>query len=141
MKLCTTSETISFIKDMEEKCIRFYEALSPIIKEFAQFPKENKNFITQIQRTYQSVITDAIEGCYAFDLEADDYPLDVSVDTGWDRLSTLKKALDVERCMHRLYETAATQSMALMADVPRMLKLIAKKREGRIRFLEGLINP
>ena len=65
MQLCTTSETISFARDLEEKSAEFYQAVSNRFepgKEFIRFKEENRKFAVQIQRAYQSVITDAIEG-------------------------------------------------------------------------------
>jgi RNA-splicing ligase RtcB len=65
MKLQTASETISFVKDLEEKSAKFYE---DVFQRYSKdedvllaFAKENRKYFTQIQRAYYSVITDAIE--------------------------------------------------------------------------------
>ena len=73
MKLCTASETLSFIRELEEKAAGFYEDLARRFPEngedFLSFAKENRKYNKQIQMAYQSVITEANEGCYAFNLE------------------------------------------------------------------------
>jgi len=139
MKLCTTSETISFIRQVEEACASFYESLKSEVPEFSNFPKENKGFVTLLQRTYQSVITDAIEGCYAFNLETDEYQIDLSKPQTMAKSELIKKALEIEKKVRQLYQVSASQSKDLMADVPRVLNLIAKKRETRISSLEKLL--
>jgi len=73
MNLRTASETLSFIRELEEKAAKFYEDLAKRFpaneSDFLAFAKENRKYNKQIQMAYQSVISDAIEGCYAFDLE------------------------------------------------------------------------
>ena len=142
MQLCTTSETISFAKDLEEKSGEFYQILSQRYeqgKEFIRFKEENRKFAVQIQRAYQSVITDAIEGCFAFKLQSGDYAIDTELpeDVGFEE--AVKKARDIETRIVDFYNTAADQSMALMADIPRNFKIVVKKRTKRIDFLDSII--
>ena len=42
---------------------------------FLSFVKENGEYITQIERAYYGVITDAIEGCFAFNINPQEYGL------------------------------------------------------------------
>lgn len=142
MKLCTTSETISFAKNLEEKSGEFYEALAARhdkAKPLSAYKEENRKYAIQIQRAYQSVITDAIEGCYAFQVEADDYEIDTSLGEGGDFSDAVKKALAVEEKIIDFYNTAADQSMSLMADIPRNFKIIVKKRSKRLDHLKSLL--
>jgi hypothetical protein len=142
MKLQTTSETMSFVKEIEEKSAGFYEDLAqkyPQDKDILlTLAKENRKFFTQIQRAYYSVITDAIEGCFAFDLESDDYALDTELAGDTSYADALKMALDIEEKILDFYDVAAEQSMSLMADVPRNFKIVAKKRKNRIPKLQSM---
>jgi len=142
MKLHTASETISFVKELEEKSARFYEDMSQRYSKdediFLSFAKENRKYATQIQRTYYSVITDAIEGGYAFDLEVDEYMLDTELPEKASYSDALDKAVEIEEKMIKFYTVAAQQSMSLMADVPRSFKIVARKRDNRIPRLRSL---
>ena len=141
MRLCTTSETISFAKDLEEKSGEFYQFFSqkyPEAKDFIGFKEENRKFAIQIQRAYQSVITDAIEGCFAFKLESDDFTIDVDLPEDLSFSDALQKALAVETRITDFYNTAADQSMALMADIPRNFKIVVRKRTKRIERLKSI---
>ena len=51
----------------------------------------------------------------------------------------LQQALAAEETMVAFYTTAAEQSMALTAEVPRNFKIVAKKRSARIEKLRELI--
>ena len=141
MELCTTSETISFAKELEENAGAFYEALAQRFEEvndLAAFKEENRKFAIQVQRAYQSVITDAIEGCYAFKLESENYTIDTELPDGIGFKEAAAKALAMEETIIDFYTTAADQSMSLMADIPRMFKIVVRKRGGRIDRLKGL---
>ena len=143
MKLCTASETLSFIRGHEEKAAEFYQDLAKRFPEqadaFASYAKDNEKYNKMVQRTYQSVITDAIEGCYAFDLEADEFVLDTDLPQGASLSQAAQKALEVEDVIVGLYNKAAEQSMSLLADVPRMFKIVVKKRDDRLAKLKSLV--
>ena len=142
MELCTTSETISFAKALEEESGEFYEILAKRYeqaKDLLPFKEENRKYAIQIQRAYQSVITDAIEGCYAFKLESDDYTLDTNLPEGAGFSDAMQMALAMEEKIIDFYTTAAEQSMSLMADIPRNFKIVVKKRGKRIDRLKALV--
>ena len=141
MKLCTTSETISFAKDLEEKSANFYEAVAERYdeaKDLSSYKEENRKFSIQIQRAYQSVITDAIEGCFAFQVESDDFTIKTDLPENMSFADAIKQALAVEEKIIDFYNTAADQSMSLMADIPRNFKLVVKKRSKRIDQIKAL---
>ena len=144
MKLHTASETVSFVKELEEQSAQFYEDLAQRYPNnedvLLSYAKENRKYLTQIQRAYYSVITDAIEGGYAFDLEADDHTLDTELPEEASYSAAVDKAVEIEEKMIRIYTVAAEQSMSLMADVPRNFKIVAKKRRSRIPKLRSLIE-
>jgi hypothetical protein len=142
MKLQTASETISFVREFEEKGAKFYE---DIIQKYSKdedvllsFAKENNKYFTQIQRAYYSVITDAIEGCYAFSLNPDDYAFETDLPENANYEDALAKAIVMEEKILDFYNVAADQSMSLMADVPRNFKIVVKKRKNRIPTLKSL---
>jgi hypothetical protein len=142
MRLCTASETISFVKEFEEKSAQFYETLSlrhPKDKDLLQqYAKENRKYASQIQRTYYSVISDAIEGCFAFDLEAEDFAFDHMLSENVGYSEALAQAVGMEEKILAFYNKAAEQSMSLMADVPRSFKIVVKKRKDRVPTLKAL---
>lgn len=142
MRLHTASETISFVKELEEKSANFYEDLAQRYSKdedvLLSYAKENKKYFTQIQRAYYSVITDAIEGGYAFDLESDEHTLDTELPEEASHSDALDMAVEIEEKMIKFYTVAADQSMSLMADVPRNFVIVAKKRRNRIPKLKSL---
>lgn len=142
MNLRTASETLSFIRELEEKAAKFYEDLAKRSPEnetdFLAFAKENRKYNKQIQMAYYSVITDAIEGCYAFNLNSDDYEFETALAENATYADALAKAIEIEEKILDFYHVAADQSMSLMADVPRNFKIVAKKRKNRIPTLKSL---
>ncbi len=141
MKLCTTSETISFAKDLEETSGLFYKALAERYDEakaLSAYKEENRKFSIQIQRAYQSVISDAIEGCFAFQVESDDFTIKTDLPEDISFADAVKQALAVEEKIIDFYNTAADQSMSLMADIPRNFKLVVKKRSKRLDQIKAL---
>ena len=144
MNLRTASETLSFIRELEEKAAGFYENLAETYPDnregFLSFAKENRKYNKQIQMAYQSVITDAIEGCYAFDLESEDYTFDTDLPQGAALADAASKALTVEEKIMDCYTIGTEQSGSLLADVPRNFKIVLKKRAKRLEKLKELAN-
>jgi len=142
MKLQTASSCISFAKGLEEQSAKFYQGLSQRYAEgediFLSFAMKNKKNGVQIERVYYEVITDAIEGCFAFEIDSGEYEIDTSLEDKASYADALAKAIDIEEKMKGFYEDAAEQSKALMADVPRVFVRIATKRGERIAKLEAL---
>jgi rubrerythrin len=142
MKLQTASSVISFSKRLEEESARFYEALAGRFSEgkdsFLGFAQENRKYTKQVEMAYYGVISDAIEGCFAFDLEEGDYALDTKLSEGAGYADALSQAVKMEEVMVRFYDVAAEQSKSLMADVPRAFMLISRKRGERLAKLKSL---
>jgi hypothetical protein len=143
MRLNTASETISFLKDLESRSAGFYEALARNHQAegelFLVFAKENKKNITTIERTYFGVITDAIEGCFAFQIDPEAYVIRTEALPG-SYADSLAKALEMEDTIVRFYLDAAGQSKCLMADVPRVMERIAKVRGERRKRLQDMLD-
>ena len=144
MKLNTCSSVISFTKQMETELANFYENVAEKNTEkkdlFLDLAKENRKFINQIESAYYGVITDAIEGCFAFELDTDKHKIDASTSNITGLAEALTKAIELEEKMVSFYNDAAEQSKTLMADVPRAFALVAKKRGNRIQTLKSLLE-
>jgi len=144
MEINTASAAISFAKKLEEDCAKFYEDLSQRYLKgtdvFLSFVKENQKNVVQIERAYYGVITDAIEGCFAFNMNPDEYMLKTELAGEASYSGALDKAVEIEKKMIKFYSDAAEQSKSLMADVPRAFTLIARKREGRESKLKSLLD-
>jgi len=136
-----SSEVISFVKELEDISAKFYEDISQRYGKdedvFLAFVKENKKYAEQIQRAYYSVITDAIEAGYAFDLEADEYTLDTELPENASLADIANKALAIEEKIIACYEDGAEQSMSLLADIPRNFMIVVRKRIKRIPKLKS----
>ena len=142
MILRTASETISFAKDIEGKAITFYTELSQRFPDsedvFSSYIKESKKYITDIQRTYYSVITDAMEGGFAFELDADQYNVDAELPKNISHADAVSKAIVMEEKIISFYNDSSRHSSSLMADVPRSFNIVAKKRKSRLEKLKEL---
>jgi len=144
MELNTASATISFTKKLEEDSAKFYEDLSQRYAKdkdvLLSFAKENGKNIVQVERAYYGVITDAIEGCFAFKINPDEYTFKTELAEGASYSDALEKAVEMEEKIIRFYTDAAEQSKSLMADVPRAFMIVAKKRENREAMLKSLLG-
>ncbi len=143
MTLHTASEGISFAREMEMATAKFYEELARRFPEHAEtfgaYAAANKKYVSDVERAYYGVITDAIEGCYAFKgLEPDDYVIDVELGAEVDLAAAVAKAVANEEAMLRYYTDAAEQSSGTMHDVPRAFRAVARKRAQRISDLKAM---
>ncbi len=116
MKLNTASEVISFARKLEEDTARLYEDLAQRYTETAEtllsLAKENKKNIAQIERAYYGVITDALEGCFAFDLNLDEYVFATERSDRESYTEALVNAMAMEEEIQRFYADAAEKSKA-----------------------------
>ena len=114
MRLNTCSGVISLAKELENKSAKFYEGLSQKYVNdtdiFLSFAKENKKNITYVERAYYGVISDAIEGCFAFDLDPEEYKLEADLAGKASYADALNKAIEMEQKLIRFYSDAAEQS-------------------------------
>ncbi len=142
MEINTCSATISFARKLEEDSAKFYEELAQRHKKDAEvllsFAGDNKKNIVHVKRVYYGVISDAIEGCFAFSINTDDYALKTELAKGASYPEALEQAVKMEEKIIEFYSDAAEQSKSLMADVPRAFTTVAKKRSSRILKLESL---
>jgi hypothetical protein len=136
MIIHTASEGISLARKLETDSAAFYEAGARAYPELYQalltFARENQKNIKQIEQTYYSVITDAIEGCFALDLETDKYVPDTNLKGNAGLAGCIKQALQIEEIITQFYLDAGEQLKSLMTEVSRSFTLTAKKRKTRL---------
>src|SRR4030066_230720 len=99
MGINTCSGAISLSRELENESAKFYQELSKRFEKdqelFLAFAKENTKYVTQIERAYYGVITDAIEGCFAFDLNPEDYQVKAAPTQGASYSHALQETLEV----------------------------------------------
>jgi hypothetical protein len=144
MQLNTSASVMSFAKQLEADSAALYETMAEKYPKAADlllaFSRENRKYATMIERAYYGVITDAIEGCFAFSVETDKYTFKREAGKGLGYTDALSQAVDMEEKIISFYTDAAEQSEALMADVPRTFLIVAKKRSGRKDRLRALLK-
>jgi hypothetical protein len=140
MILHTTAEGITLARKLETDSAAFYQKLAQQYPAqaplFTSLSEENKKNITLFERAYYGVITDAIEGCFAFNLDTDRYNLDTAFKAGLSLGEALKRAYQMEEKIISFYTEAAEQSKPLMADLPRTFSIISRKRTNRLAKLQ-----
>ncbi len=140
--LHTTSEVISLARKLENESAKFYEGLSRRYPKdedvLLSFVKENGKNVAQIERAYYGVISDALESCFAFSINPDDYAFKTELTGEASYSAALDKAIDLEEKIGEFYTVAAEQSKSLMADVPRAFMMVVKKRGNRVAKLRSL---
>jgi rubrerythrin len=144
MQLNTSASVISFARQMETDSAGFYEKMAERYPKAAElslaFSKENSKYITMVERAYYGVITDAIEGCFAFSVEADKYVFGKEPDKKSSYADAVNQAIEMEQKLVSFYTDAAEQSKAFMADVPRTFLIVARKRKDREDKLRTLLK-
>ena len=143
MIIHTTAEGITLTKKLENEATSFYEGLAQKYPQgaetFLSLAKDCQKYAVQIEMAYYSVISDAIEGCFAFNLETDKYSLDTGLAAKASYPDAVKKVIRVEETLTRFYTDAAQQCETVMADVPRVMKLVVQKRTKRKPELAALL--
>ncbi len=141
MAINTCSGAISLSRQLEEESAKIYEEMAKRFGKDKEFflglAKENEKYTKQIERAYYSVITDAIEGCFAFNLDEEKFKLTPGTVPG-GYAEAVVQAVAMEEKILNFYEVAAEQSVHLMADVPRSFTLVGKKRKERISKLKDI---
>jgi rubrerythrin len=141
----TASAVIDFAVKLEEDSAGYYKRLAEKYDEkskiFMLFSKENGKNRTAVQRAYYGVISDALEGCFAFnELKLSRYEIDSNIESNESYLESLKRAIDMESRIASFYIDAAKPARSLLADVPRAFERIAKKRKERQLTLLNLLT-
>jgi rubrerythrin len=144
MQLNTSASVISFARQLEADAASFYEKMAEKYPKaadlFLAFCKENSKYTVMIERAYYGVITDAIEGCFAFGVETDKYTFKGGPGKELGYTDGINQAIDMEKKVVSFYTDAAEQSKAFMADVPRTFLIVARKRKDREDKLRALLK-
>jgi hypothetical protein len=144
MEFTTCSQVISLARELETGAAEFYQKLAHKFPKhevlFLSLASENKKNTVAVERAYCGVITDALEGCFAFCLDPSKYIIKTEVPAKASDVEAVKQAISIEETMIRFYQDAAEQGKALMADVPRSFILVAKKRAQRLPTLKELLS-
>ena len=139
MLIRTASEGISFAQELELTAAQFYADVvvsQPRLQELAsKNARENRRFAKQIQRVYQEVITDALEGGYCFKIEITHYKMPAGASATSSVRAAIHLALELERVMIDFYSEAHEQAEGLLADIPRAFAMIIGKRKKRLEEL------
>jgi len=140
----TCSGAISLARELEKGSAEFYKNLAERTADnkdlFLSFAEENEKYVKQIERAYYGVITDALEGCFAFSINREDYSLETGLAGNATLAEAIRGAIKIEEKIIDFYNVAAEQSKSLMADVPRAFKLVVKKRSKRKSTLKSILD-
>ncbi len=140
----TCSGAISLSRELERGSAQFYKNLAERTADnkdlFLSFAEENEKYVKHIERTYYGVITDALEGCFAFSLNREDYFLETELAGNATLKEAIQGAMKIEEKIIEFYNVAAEQSKSLMADIPRAFKLVVKKRSKRQSTLKSILD-
>ena len=101
-----------------------------------RFARENQRAASSVHSEYVTAITDAVEGCFSFRIDEDQYCLEPYM-KGRDCIGgAIQDAIQIELVLQRLYEEASAQSQAFMPGLARCLTKIGAKRRCRINVLQ-----
>jgi rubrerythrin len=142
VELKTAAEMIGFVRKIEDESVKYYEHLAQLYagnrEIFLNLAAESRKFARQIEQAYYGVISDALEGCFAFNVNVDDGLPEI----GQAQKLTLKQAIDqaiqMEEKVVWFYSVAAEQSKFLLPDVTNAMAAVARKRKGRQPRLNAL---
>jgi hypothetical protein len=139
MQIQTTSAALSLGRELEETSAKFYDDLAAKYPEgkdtFLVYAKENRKNIAQVERAYYGMISDALEGCYAFNMESASYAIKTELAKGASYAQALAAARELEKVIIKFYNDAAVQCEGLMAELPRLFSLISRKKSERLAKL------
>jgi hypothetical protein len=139
----TASAIISFSTNREARSAGFYRELAvrfPQHEEtFAGWAEDCEKSSTQVTRTYQETITDALEAGFSFSgLSLAAYKIDVDMTPGIDLDQAVEKAVALEEQAIAFYQDVAERSQSLLATIPRAFRRAARTRRRRLEKLEAL---
>jgi rubrerythrin len=139
----TASAIVSFTQSLEERSADFYRDLAARFPEqartFNDYARADEKYETQITRTYQETVTDALETGYSFEgLSLTDYQIALELPEGAELSQAAKVAVELEQTATAFYEEVAERSQALLATIPSAFRRVAKRRRRRIPDLEAM---
>ena len=142
MVINTASAAISFGRELEQQGAKFYEDISQRFPQgkdtFLSMAKDNRKYAAHVQAAYYSVISDAIEGCFAFNINPGEFGLKTDLTEATTYVEALRKVIEMEEIMVEFYTKTAEQSKSLLGDMSRVFGLIVRKRDERLATLKAL---
>jgi len=144
MSSCTASAVVNFAAQLEAASASLYEAIARthekeqnILTELAKENAKNERLVT---RTYNEVVSDALETGFSFEgLDLSDYTVDYRLENK-SYSEAVRMALTNEEEAQRFYQIAAEESKSLLADLPKMFEKLARQRKDRKALLCKLIQ-
>lgn len=148
MHLTTASQAVSFARELEDKSAKLYENLAQVYKEhreaFLSLARENQKNKLWVERTYNEVISDALETGFSFKgLNEEDYLIETDLTEDRSYSDILKTVIDMEEKIQKFYLEATRQSKSFLADISRTFERVAKNRGERklgLRSVQGTIS-
>jgi hypothetical protein len=139
----TAAAIMSFCQRLQDDSAAFYTALAERFPEhrrlfqgYAQRCERNK---TQLVRTYQETVTDALETGYSFEgLNLKDYAVDLALADDATLADAVERALALEIKAIAFYDDVARASQSLLATIPRAFDRVAQRRCQRRSELETM---
>ena len=140
----TAAAVISFTERLEDASSQFYMDLASRWPEhqekFSSIARDCDRNKTQVIRTYQETISDALDATFSFKgLKLADYVLDTALPTDASYVDALRSAGELEEKACAFYLTAAEHA-SLLATLPRAFNRVAKRRAKRKARLELLLT-
>ena len=139
----TAATIIRFCTDLEARSEAFYEALAERFPEqgatFGRMARDCAKSSTQVTRTYQETVTDALETGFSFaGISLADYEVDAELPAEADLPQAVGQALVLEETAIAFYQAVAESSESLLATIPRAFRRVAKTRRRRREKLETI---
>jgi hypothetical protein len=139
----TAAAIMAYTQELEARSARLYETLAGRFAAhqamFAEFARDSQKNGTQVLRTYQETISDALEAGFSFQgASLPDYEADVSLPEGIGLSGAVEHALALEDKAVAFYLDVAERSASLLATIPRAFRRVAKTRQRRREKLASL---
>jgi len=143
--LYTASAFISFHGRLEEQTENFYQTLlddercATVKDTFLIFIKENRDHKVRVLRSYQEVITDALEAAFPLkNINENDYEIDTEITDDLSFIDIINKAINIEETCAKFCVEAAEGLKGLLADVPAAFLWVSNRKKRRLEKLKSL---
>jgi rubrerythrin len=145
-QVLTASAVMRFAEELEDDSAAFYQALADRFEAgretFLRFVKESKRNKTELVRTYQETITDALEATFSFEgLNLPSFDLAAKDVSRMEFGEAVALAIETEGKATELYRQIAAKAHSLLATIPRAFSRVAGRRAERVAALQSLLAP
>lgn len=141
----TASQVVGFAEKLEDDSAAFYQTLAERFEAgretFLGFARESKKNKTDLVRTYQETITDALEATFSFEgFQLPALDLAAADASAMEFAEAVRLALATERTAADLYRRVADKAQDLLAGIPRAFSRVARRRAGRMETLQAIVE-